>query len=197
MGASPSNLGSFPLAAARNQTGRVSRNELGEKYGVGDRCDRFGGSVSGRTDAQPQDTYIHHMPRLADVWNVPIAALSHPSTRRATEAKKRGSCSSSALAVALMAEPAVPRVSPGFGRAHPTPLPLIQPRKRLAIIALSRLAPWTHPSLMRAAYSAASMRRTDFNGLTDRHPLLTIESMHDKLLDGPVVSRAGIERDSR
>jgi hypothetical protein len=60
-----------------------------------------------------------------------------------------------------------------------------------------RVEPPRYPSLLRAAYSAASMRRTDFNGLTDRHPLLTIESMHDKLLDGPVVSRAGIERDSR
>jgi hypothetical protein len=60
-----------------------------------------------------------------------------------------------------------------------------------------RVEPPRYPSLLRAAYSAASMRRTDFNGLTDRHPLLTIESMHDKLLDGPVVSRAGIECDSR
>ena len=50
---------------------------------------------------------------------------------------------------------------------------------------------------MRAGYNATSMRRADFNDLTDRHPLLTIESVHDKLLDGPVVSRASIERDSR
>jgi hypothetical protein len=43
----------------------------------------------------------------------------------------------------------------------------------------------------------ASLWRADLNDLTDRHPLLAIKSMHDKLLDGPVVGRAGIQRDSR